>query len=182
MAGGPAIRRLILVAATFLTLACGDGSGAVPSAAPSPAQVPADVNLASLNACTLVSRAMAGQLVGAALSQSSQTANSASSDCVYKSQSGNESVAIFVQQAPGGDATKVVQAALDPKGPAASRLTRGIDGIGDAAGGRFGANDAAVVFARGKLLVVLSATAAGTKGADLLPKVEALASQVAARF
>ncbi len=177
-----ATTRLVLIAATILLIACGDGSGGGSTTTPTPAPVPVDINLASLNACTFVPVASAKQVVGAIVSQSSQTANSASSDCVYKSPTGAESVAIFVQQAPGGDAKKVVQAALSPTAPATSRLSRGITGIGDAAGGRFGTNDATVVFARGKLLVVLTATAAGMSGTDLYPKVEALAAQVAASF
>jgi len=63
-----------------------------------------------------------------------------------------------------------------------AHLSTAVSGIGDAAGTKTDAHDAAVVFARHNLLVVLTATAAGKSGTDLLPRLEAIAKQVAAKL
>jgi len=126
--------------------------------------------------------ATASRLVGAPVFQVSTSASAATSFCVYASTRSTEGVAVFVQQTPGGDAKKVVQAALDRNAAPSAHLSTAVKGIGDAAGTKTDAHNAAVIFATHNLLVVLTATSAGKSGTDLLPKLEAIAKQVAAKL
>jgi hypothetical protein len=173
------LRAWLLVAALLL-MACGAGTASTAGQTPRPPATAVD--LTSIDSCTLVTAATASRLVGSTVAQVSKVATSATSSCIYASVQGSEGVAVFVQQTPGGDAKAVVRAALDHNATPAARLTTAVGGIGDAAGTKTDANDAAVVFAKGTLLVVLTATAAGKSGAVLLPKLEALAKQLAAKL
>ena len=178
------MRRGLLVWAVLLLAACGGsgGTGRPSAASPTPAPASTPIDLTNVDACSLVPVATASQLVGASVFQVSTSATVATSFCVYASTKSSEGVAVFVQLAPGGDAKKVVQAALDHNAAPSARLSTAVTGIGDAAGTKTDAHDAAVVFARHNLLVVLTATAASKNGTDLLPKLEAIAKQVAAKL
>ena len=174
------MRGALLVVAALLLAACGGAGTSAASPTPAPASSPID--LTNVDACSLVPVAAASQLVGAPVFQVSTSATVATSFCVYASTKSSEGVAVFVQLAPGGDARKVVQAALNHNAAPSAHLSTAVSGIGDAAGTKTDAHDAAVVFARHNLLVVLTATAAGKSGTDLLPRLEAIAKQVAAKL
>jgi hypothetical protein len=174
------LRAWLPVAAALLLAACGAGTASTGGSTPKP--VSTSIDLTSIDSCSLVSAATASQLVGSTVAQVSHIATSATNSCIYASVEGSAGVAIFVQQTPGGDARAVVKAALDHNATPAARLTTAVGGIGDAAGTKTDANDAAVVFAKHNLLIVLTATEAGTSGAILLPKLEALAKQLAAKL
>jgi hypothetical protein len=180
----PAVRGGLLVAAAFFLAACGGGGGTAgtPTATPSPVPAASPTDLSTLDACSLVSVATASQLVGGQVAQVSISATSATSFCVYASGKASDGLAVFVQQTPGGDAKKVVQAALDRNAAPSAHLSTAVKGIGDTAGTKTDAHNAAVIFARHNLLVVLTATSAGKSGTDLLPKLEAIAKQVAAKL
>jgi hypothetical protein len=174
----------LLVVAAILLAGCGGGGGtaATATATPSPVAAASPIDLTTLDACSLVPVATAGQLVGGSVTQVSTSATSATSFCVYASAQAAQGVAIFVQQTPGGDANKVVQAALDHNAAPSARLSTAVKGIGDTAGTKTDAHDAAVVFAKHNLLIVLTATSAGKSGSDLLPKLVVVAKQVAAKL
>jgi hypothetical protein len=172
----------LLAMVALLLASCGGGTGGASTATPTPAPASSPIDLTSFDACSLVPVATASQLVGVSVFQVSTSATVATSFCVYASTKSSEGVAVFVQLAPGGNAKKVVQAALDHNAAPSARLSTAVTGIGDAAGTKTDAHDAAVVFARHNLLVVLTATAAGKSGTDLLPKLEAIAKQVAAKL
>ena len=171
-----------LLVAALLLVACGGGSSPTKTASGTPAPASSPIDLTSLDACGLVPVATASQLVGAPVFQVSTSASAATAFCVYASTRSTEGVAVFVQQTPGGDAKKVVQAALTTNAAPSARLSTAVSGIGDAAGTKTDAHDAAVVFAKHNLLVVLTATAAGRSGSDLLSRLEPIAKHVAAKL
>ncbi len=135
----------------------------------------------SIDACTLVTADTAGKLVGASLSQVSAVSEGLTSTCVYASTGTTSGVAIFVEQVPSGDAKKVMQAALDRNTPPGTTLTS-VKGIGEAAGTKVDAHAAAVAFAKRQVFVIVTATSGSQSGGALLPKLESLAKQLAAKF
>ncbi len=179
MVGRTALSGRLPVAAALLLAGCGLGGSSTASQAPAPAA--SAIDLASLDACTIVSADTATQLVGGPVSSVTQNTDGSTSFCVYASPRGTEGVAVFVEQLGGGDARQVIAAALDQKTSSAAKLVS-VKGIGDAAGSKIGDHDAAVAFAKDQLFVVLTASAATQTGTALLPKLEAVARQVAAKL
>ena len=94
----------------------------------------------------------------------------------YTTPSGDD-VTILVERLPGLSGSMALQAAIAQQGAAGDMQP--IGGLGDTAGKVVSDHDATIAFVKGDTIVVLAASAAGSAGTDLEPKLESIAKQIA---
>jgi len=186
----------ILAAILVSIAACGGGTATtapagVPTAGPtSAASTPAAATqpvlpgttggTGAVDAATIVTTDMAASIIGGSLTKTNGNLGGPSMSVVVYSNANGDSVTVLVEQVPAGIGTAMLQAAIQSAG--AQGTLEVISGLGDAAGKAVTTNEATVAFVKGANLVVISASASTTAGADLEPKVESVAQQVAGRI
>jgi hypothetical protein len=156
-------------------------SGAVPSFAfPSIALPPGIPGVGPVvDAGTILTPDAAGAIIGGQVTKAPVPTIPGLSIVGYSNENG-DSVSAYVQAVPAGMGTTMLGTAIQIAGGQGDLQT--LSGLGDAAGKVVNANDAAVVFAKGATLVVVSASSGSTSGADLEPKIEAIAHQIEGRI
>ncbi|HEV2006206.1 MAG TPA: hypothetical protein VGQ85_06280, partial [Candidatus Limnocylindrales bacterium] len=178
--------------------ACGGGAaatapGGVPTAAPTsaassqaaatqivPPTFPGSGGTGSVDAGTVLTTEMAASIIGGTLTKTNGPGAGTAMSVVVYSNANGDSVTVLVEQVPAGIGTAMLQAAIQAAG--AQGTLEVISGLGDAAGKAVTTNEATVAFVKGVNLVVISGSASAMAGADLEPKVESVAQQVAGRI
>lgn len=129
---------------------------------------------------TLLSNDQAASIIGGTVTPVAFPMNIPNMSIASFDNAAGDSVTVFVEAIPGGLASAQLQAAVAMAGAQGS--LQAVSGIGDAAGKEVNANDATVAFVKGSTLVVVQATSGTATGADLEPKLEAVAREVAGKL
>ena len=193
-------RRLggILVAAAFVVAACSSSATTAPGASTAPGSstagdgggglfgsfsLPSGLlggGSAAVNASTILTAAVAAQIIGGNPTLQPGSINVGPvSMTSYASDSGDD-VTVYVETVGSGLEATMIQAAIQSAGTSGDMTP--ISGLGDAAGKVVDANSATVAFGKNGTIVVVAANVAAQSGADLEPKVEAVAQQVAGQL
>jgi hypothetical protein len=134
----------------------------------------------SVDAGAIVTAEMAGTIIGGTLTKTNGPGVGTAMSIVLYSNATGDTVTALIEQVPSGVGGTMLQAAVQAAG--AQGTLEAISGLGDAAGKAVTANEATVAFVKGANLVVIAASASAMAGADLEPKVESVAQQVAGRL
>ena len=98
------------------------------------------------------------------------------------SNSGGDTVTVFVEKLPSGLPADALRAAIAMSGSQGTGNLQTVSGIGDAAGKVVGDHDATLAFAKNGTIVVIGANASAQAGSDLESKVESVAGQIAGKL
>ncbi len=134
----------------------------------------------ALDPSTIVTAEMAASIIGGTVTKTASPIGGPGMGVVLYTNVAGDSVTVLVEQVPSGVGNAILQAAIQSAG--AQGTLEAISGLGDVAGKAVTSNEATVAFVKGANLVVLAATSSTTTGADLEPKVESVAQQVAGRL
>ena len=182
-----------------LLLVGGCGSSSTQTAPPTPVPTPVEPSIAipseiaagmglpsfglsgGPDPSTIVSTDMAASVIGGTPQKVTlPSMPQAIGNLVSYANANGDTLTVLVEKLPGTIPAAALEAAITAEGAQGS--FEAVSGIGDIAGKTVSSTDATIAFAKGSLIVVVSATSGSASGAQLEPKVESLVREISGKL